>query len=75
MIIDVSKFKSDMGKGTGEWRQAHIIPGYNEAGVKRFAYITGGALPPPSSPRRPNEAYDTKFLETYDEAGAWFAGG
>jgi hypothetical protein len=39
LLVDVTKFRHSMGEGVGAWRDKHIIPAYNAAGVARFAFL------------------------------------
>jgi len=39
MIIDATEFAHELGDGAMEWRDAEIIPRYNAAGVKKFAFL------------------------------------
>jgi hypothetical protein len=39
LLVDVTKFRHSMGEGVSAWRDEHIIPAYNAAGVKKFAFL------------------------------------
>ena len=39
MIIDGREFFHTFGAGTLAWRDEHIVPLYNEAGVEKFAFL------------------------------------
>src|ERR1700752_3319368 len=39
MIIDATQFRHELGAGVLEWRDREIIPRYNSAGVKKFAFL------------------------------------
>src|SRR6516225_1531068 len=39
MIVDMTEFFHEVGEGTLAWRDEHIIPLYNEAGVQKFAFL------------------------------------
>jgi len=39
MIIDATEFFHTLGEGVLAWRDEHIVPLYNEAGVERFAFL------------------------------------
>jgi hypothetical protein len=41
-LIDVTRFSHNSAPDFEEWRQAKIIPRYNAAGIKKFAFL----LPP-----------------------------
>jgi hypothetical protein len=45
LLVDVRKFRHSIGEGVGSWRDEHIIPAYNAAGVEKFAFLFAtGAL-------------------------------
>jgi predicted enzyme related to lactoylglutathione lyase len=39
LLIDATDFRHEFGPGLMEWRDAHIIPRYGAAGVRRFAFL------------------------------------
>src|SRR6516164_1030756 len=39
LLIDAGEFRHKFGPGIMEWRDAHIIPRYGAAGVRRFAFV------------------------------------
>ncbi len=39
MLIDATEFHHRPGEGVMEWRDEHVIPRYNAAGVTRFAFL------------------------------------
>lgn len=45
LLVDVTNFKHSMGKGVGAWRDEQIIPAYNLAGVKKFAFLFPAGAP------------------------------
>jgi hypothetical protein len=45
LLVDVRKFRHSMGEGVGAWRDEHIIPAYNKAGVKKFAFLFPAGAP------------------------------
>ena len=45
MIIDATEFRHKPGEGVLEWRDREIIPRYNAAGVKKFAFLWPEAVP------------------------------
>jgi hypothetical protein len=50
MIIDATEFFRRPGERTMTWRDEHIVPLYNDAGIEKFA------LPPPPCPERSRKA-------------------
>jgi hypothetical protein len=45
MIIDATEFRHELGEGTLAWRDEHIVPQYNDAGVKKFAFLVTDRAP------------------------------
>ena len=62
LIVDTTEFRHVWGDGMMQWRDAEIIPRYNQAGVAKFAFIANpsypgptveaGAVPAPEGPAR-----------------------
>ena len=46
VLVDSTVFRMSPAKMDGPWRDANIIPRYNAAGVKRFAFQAFGAVDP-----------------------------
>ena len=44
-LVDAVQFKMDMAKMNVGWRDEHIIPRYNAAGLKKFAFIVPQGMP------------------------------
>jgi len=45
LFIDATEFEHTLGPGVMEWRDAHIIPRYGAAGVRRFAFLMPAGFP------------------------------
>jgi hypothetical protein len=45
MIIDATEFHHELGDGVLEWRDREIIPRYNSAGVRKFAFLWPKGMP------------------------------
>lgn len=81
MIIDATEFFHRLGEGTLAWRDEHIVPLYNDAGVQKFAFLASpgtqgtprtvekGAEPAPDGPA----TFPTAWFETRDRMYAWLA--
>jgi len=76
MIIDATEFLHDVGEGTLAWRDEHIVPLYNQAGVKKFAFLATsrapgtvekGTEPAPDGPA----AFPTGWFETRERLYTW----
>lgn len=71
LMVDVAKFRHSPSVEVGKWRDATIIPRYNKAGIRKFAFVTGkeGAAPP--GPPKAGEAFVTRFFGSETEAKRW----
>ncbi len=76
MIIDATEFFHEFSEGTLAWRDEHIVPLYNDAGVEKFAFLATarapgtvekGAEPVPDGPAR----FPTGWFETRERMYAW----
>jgi hypothetical protein len=78
LLIDMTRFGHRPGPGVAAWRDEHIIPGYNRAGVRKFAFIatTAGfgssAVGSPPVPEPPG-TFPTGYFLDRDQIEAWFA--
>jgi hypothetical protein len=76
MIIDATEFLHELGEGTLAWRDEHIVPRYNDAGVEKFAFLVTdsmpgtvekGTAPVPDGPA----TFPTGWFETRERMYAW----
>jgi hypothetical protein len=76
LIINAVDFFHVIGQETMSWRDEHIVPLYNEAGVQKFAFLVTdgtpgtvekGAKPAPDGPAE----FPTGWFETRDRMYAW----
>lgn len=76
VIVDVTKMAYRPAGDFEEWRQAHIIPRYNAAGVRKFAFIypsgyTGtvenGVSPAPEG----KASFPFAYFGSYERAFVW----
>ena len=77
-LIDVTQFSHDSAPDFEAWREANIIPRYNAAGIKKFAFL----LPPGvtqivengTMPAREGVAnFPTGYFGTRERVFSWFA--
>ena len=72
-FVDAVQFRMDMARMDMGWRDAHIIPRYNAAGMRRFAFHMApgmpmiGAAPAKEGPA----AFPTGYFGTRADALAW----
>ena len=60
----------------GPWRTKNISPLYNEAGVKKFAFLypPGSPIPPTYGQNMPDEKFPTGFFTSESELRKWLSG-
>ena len=78
VLIDVTHFAHDSAPGFEAWREANIIPRYNGAGVKKFAFlmppgvtkiVENGTLPAPEGVAK----FPTGYFGSRERVFSWFA--
>jgi uncharacterized protein YodC (DUF2158 family) len=73
VLIDGTSFLMDPGNNDMEWRDATIVPRYNGAGVKKFAFHMPAGMPaigtPPS--REGPADYPTAYFGRRQDALDW----
>jgi hypothetical protein len=76
VLIDGTRFMMDPANLNDAWRDANIIPRYNAAGVRRFAFLfpegtpSSGAPPVAEGPA----TFPTGYFARRQEALDWLAG-
>ena len=73
-LVDAVQFKMDMSKMSMGWRDEHIIPRYNAAGIKKFAFIMPSGMPAiGSEPHIEGPAnFPTGYFGSRQNAFSWF---
>ncbi len=73
LLIDTRAFKHQAGTHVWPWRDEHIIPRYNQAGVKKFAFLlpTGAAPKTEPMPEGPAQ-FPTGYFESREQIDRWF---
>jgi len=72
LFIDATEFRHRLGSGVLEWRDAHIIPRYGGAGVRRFAFLMPAGFPNPGSEAFEGPAvFPTKWFVDRQQALGW----
>ena len=77
VVIDVTRFAHHPGPEVGTWREEHIVPRYNAARVRKFAFLV-----PPGAPgiveagsqpeREPPGSFPTGYFEDRQHIFDWF---
>ena len=72
LLVDSIAFRMDMSKMGGAWRDANIIPRYNGAGVKKFAFLMPQGMPAIGSASIESPGvYPTAYLGKREDALTW----
>lgn len=78
LLIDAVEFRHRFAKGDEvmAWRDAHIIPRYGAAGVRRFAFLMPKGYPDAGKEAIEGPAiFPTRWFVDRADALAWLAGG
>ena len=74
MLIDGRQFKHQMSSEVGAWREEVIISRYNNAGVKKLAFLLPTGIAPVAEPHpEPGADFPTGYFDSRGEIDAWFA--
>ena len=76
VLIDGTSFLMDPANSDGEWREINIIPRYNAAGVKRFAFQFPAGMPLIGAPPAIEGAasYPTGYFGSRQDVLDWLGG-
>ena len=76
LLVDAREFRHQFGPGLMEWRNAHIIPRYGAAGVRRFAFVLPPGSPPVGQEQVDGPAvFPTAWFDAHDAAFDWIGRG
>ncbi len=80
LLVDSMEFRHRMGEGVNEWRDANIIPRYNAAGVRKFAFVVPEGVPgtveSSGEPAVDGPAnFPTGWFSSRDRADRWLSEG
>ena len=76
VLVDAIQFRMNPANMNLGWRDEHIIPRYNKAGLKRFAFHMPAGMPAIGSPpaREGPADFPTAYFGTRRETVAWLTG-
>ena len=76
VLVDSTAFRMSPALMDGPWRDANIIPRYNAAGVRKFAFHMPQGMPAigGSPAKEPPGQFLTGYFGTRDDALEWLAG-
>ena len=74
-LVDATSFLMDPSRMDLGWRDVNIIPRYNAAGMKKFAFHMPEGMPAVGKPpgAEPPASYPTGYFGSRAEALAWLA--
>lgn len=82
ILIDATEFRHTFGdrEGAMAWRDDHVIPRYNRAGVKKFAFLMPESFPGPTAETGAEPQVDgrtaefpTQWFGSRENAIAWLS--
>ena len=73
VLVDGTAFRMSMASMDGEWRDRNIIPRYNAAGVRRFAFLMPEGMPAIGAPPAPEgpATFPTAYFGSRASAIEW----
>ncbi len=72
LLIDATEFRHTFSPGVMEWRDAHIIPRYGAAGVRKFAFLMPSGFPDAWAEAFEGPAiFPTKWFVDREQAFSW----
>jgi hypothetical protein len=77
MLVDVTRFRHSPGEQVPRWRDEHIIPRYNAAGVRKFAFLVPRGAPGTvesghQPEKEPPGTFPTGYFEDRQHILEWF---
>lgn len=78
VLIDVTRFAHQMSPEVGSWRDEHVIPRYDQAGVRKMAFLLPAGAPgtvESGNPPAPEGAatFPTGYFSSRQAVLDWFA--
>lgn len=76
ILVDATAFRMNTAHMDGSWRDEHIVPRYEAAGVTKFAFHMPAGMPAIGSTPQPEGVakYPTGYFGTRNDALIWLAG-
>jgi hypothetical protein len=73
LLLDTRAFQHHAGADVWPWRDEHIIPRYNQAGVKKFAFLLPRGAAPKTEPMPEGPArFPTGYFDSREQIDRWF---
>ncbi len=76
LLVDVRNFHHTPGAEVVKWRNEVLVPRYEAAGIRKFAYVIGNKVPMPpqqSAAEGRKPAFETRYFRAQEEAEQWLA--
>ena len=74
LLVDARSFNFRWGPEMDDWRNASVIPSYNDAGVRRFAFVFADVVPLRPPAQMPPAKFETGSFHTVEAAEGWLTG-
>jgi hypothetical protein len=75
LLVDAVEFHHSFGPALMSWRDAHVVPRYGAAGVRKFAFVMARAFPRAGMESVEEPAiFTTRWFVDRDEAIRWVRG-
>ena len=72
LLIEAVEFRHRFGDEVMKWRDAHIVPRYGSAGVRKFAFVMPAGFPDAGQERQEGPAiFPTKWFVNRQQAFGW----
>jgi hypothetical protein len=72
LLIDAVEFRHRFGDEVMKWRDAHIVPRYGSAGVRKFGFVMPAGFPDAGKELQEGLAvFTTKWFVNRQQAFAW----
>jgi len=73
LLVDAREFNFAWGPEMDAWRDAAVVPTYNDAGVRRFAFVFKDVVPIQPPAQIPPASFETGVFHSVAEARAWLS--
>lgn len=71
LFVDARHFNFDWGPAMQDWRAAEVVPAYNLAGVRKFAFVFSKEVPVGTPTRTEPDAFETGAFHSREDAVRW----
>jgi hypothetical protein len=75
LLVDAREFDFLWSPAMDAWRDASVVPDYNDAGVRKFAFVFRDVVPLRPPAKMPPANFETGGFHTIKDAETWIAAG